>query len=186
MAKKVKKVAVPKAGRKKKKSKLALQFIFIIIVFIIMSLLFLPTTFVVFFGMMPTWALFSMDGSKNKLKTVAVGAMNLAGCTYVLTDLWVTSHTLPYAISLLLKPSSMIAIYLMAMAGFVLQRVILGVVSSMMLQQARAKIKIILRRQDELKAKWGPEVTGTIPLDMDGFPLKDVPDQPAVASTPAA
>ena len=46
MAKKVKKVAVPKAGRKKKKSKLALQFIFIIIVFIIMSLLFYRYSYV--------------------------------------------------------------------------------------------------------------------------------------------
>lgn len=172
MAKAKKPVKAPVKKRSKGKKPMNIQIVFLMFMFFVASLLFLPTTFILFFGMMPTWALFATDRTKGRLKTLSVGLINFAGCAYVLMQLWTKEHTIDYALKLMLSPDSIIIMFLAAMAGYVIYATLRGLVSSIILQQTQSRLEKIIKDQDELEKRWGFEVTGKVALDIYGFPVE--------------
>lgn len=184
MAKKVakktnKKVAAKPAQKgkavkkgKKRSSAMGVRITFLLLLFFLASLLYLPTTIVFFFGMMPTWALYATDTGKSKMKTLAVGLLNFSGCSYVLMQLWTNSHTLDYAMNLMLKPESLIVMYVSAGAGYLIQSTISKVVASIVLEQTKSKAARIAKKQELLEQRWGYEVSGKVALDAYGFPIE--------------
>jgi len=49
--------------------------------------------------------------------------------------------------------------------------VMTGLVTSMAVQKAKGRMASIAKKRDELEQRWGEEVSGTIPLDEEGFPF---------------
>ena len=158
---------------KKKNSSMNAKVMFLLFLFFIASVLFLPTTFVFFFGMFPTWALFVSDKSPSKLKSLAIGVMNFAGVMYVLLSLWTKENTIEFAVKLVLNPESIIVMYTAAAVGYLIQSTVSAMTRNIVMQQTHAKLKEILKTEEELEKRWGYEVTGKVALDSDGFPVED-------------
>lgn len=138
---------------------------------LIVSAVFLPTAVLVFVSLMPMFVAFFVDQTRRKLKTVTVGAMNMAGCMPFLMELWTTDHTLEKAFAIIFDPMAIIVIYAAAGVGYLIDWTMTSLVASMVYQHALSRKKAIEERQTQLVERWGAEVNGTVPLDQDGFPL---------------
>lgn len=161
------------AQKKKKGSGMSVRLFLVLI--IILSAVFLPTAIFLFVGLMPSFVAFFVDRSRKKRKCVTVGAMNLAGCMPFLLELWTTDHTFARAMDLLLDPAAITLIYSAAGIGYFLDWFIAMVVSGYMYQRGVARAKSIKKYQEELVERWGIEVTNTVPLDPEGFPIEQKP-----------
>lgn len=144
-------------------------------VFLIASLLlavvFLPTTFLLCIGMLPTPMAALIDRSRQKTKVMAVGSMNLAGCSPFLIELWRNGNDFEKAFDIVTDPKAIIVMYAAAAIGYMINWAMTGIVSSLLYEKGRARQKAILEQQEELRQRWGEKVTGKIPLDEYGFPV---------------
>ncbi|MCC6597249.1 MAG: hypothetical protein IT559_00470 [Alphaproteobacteria bacterium] len=169
MAKKTEK----KEAKKKKRSGAKFKVQIFLIGFLLLSAVFLPTAVLLFISLMPMFAAFFIDTTKKKLKTVTVGAMNMAGCMPFLMELWTSDHTLEKSLDIILDPMAIIVVYAAAGVGYLIDWTLTSLVASMAYQRAISRKKAIEERQAALIERWGLEVNGTIPLDAEGFPLSD-------------
>lgn len=149
------------------------------VVLCLMSAVFVASTFLLFIGMLPTLVSFYVDRTKQKSRVVTVGALNLAGCTPFLYELWGAGHTLDYSIYLITSPQTIVVVYAAAGVGYLLDWALSGIVSSILHQKGVTRHKQIQKRKKDLIERWGPEVTGEYPLDQDGFPLHPIEDLPS-------
>ncbi len=155
-----------KSRKKSKKNKGS----FYLVMLAIAGLVFLPTSTLLFIGMLPTIvAVFATRG--KKAKTITIGAMNLAGCSPFLLELWSRQHTLETSLEIIVDPWVIIVMYSAAGVGYVLDWGTEGIVANFMLHNATLRKKQIEKIQQELIDRWGIKVTGRIPLDSSGFPL---------------
>ncbi len=159
--------AAVRKRKKKKGGNLSLLGLFALVA----AIVFMPTTIVLFFGMLPTIVAALIDRTGKGTKAITVGAMNLAGCTLFLLDLWTGGHTTDRALMLISDPRTIITIYSAAGAGYMIDWMMGGVVTTIMIHRSTARIKEIKKRQSDLAARWGREVTGELELDAAGFPL---------------
>lgn len=145
----------------------------ILLVFALLTMvIFMPTTILLLFGMLPTVVAAVVD-RKGGTRAITVGSMNLAGCIPFLLDLWTSGHTAANAVSLITNPSTIVVMYAAAAIGYMIDWALSGIIATIMIQRTTARLEAIRKRQDELIERWGPEVTGDIPVDPDGFPLDD-------------
>jgi hypothetical protein len=166
-----KKKQTPK--KKNKKAGAGGKIQIMLIFFIILSAVFLPTAFVMFIGLLPMFVAFFVDRSRKKYKAVTVGAMNLAGCMPFLLELWTTDHTLDRAFSIILNPMAIIVIYAAAVVGYIIDWLLGIMVASFLYDRGVSRKAAIEKRQQDLIERWGKEVTGSLPLDEQGFPIGD-------------
>lgn len=150
----------------------------LLIVVLLASILFMPTTILVIFGMLPTIVAALVD-RKGGARAITVGSINLCGCMPFLLDLWTKSHTTDYAVSLITDPRTIIVMYSAAGIGYMIDWALSGIVATIMIQRSSGRLKAIRTRQDEMVERWGREVTGEMVLDSEGFPL----DEAATADT---
>lgn len=136
------------------------------------AVIFMPTTIVLLMGMIPTIVAAVIDRTGRGIKAITVGAMNLAGCTPFLIDLWTKGHTPDIAVTIISDPRSMSVIYAAAGAGYMISWAMSGIVGTIMVQRGGGRIKDIVTHRATLVERWGREVTGEIPLDAYGFPLE--------------
>lgn len=161
-----------KTKKKTKKSGGSMYKLHLLLAVLLMaSIVFLPSAAILFIGMMPFFVAFFVDRSKKKTKAITVGAMNIAGCTPFLLELWTTEHTMERALSIILDPMAIIVIYSAAGIGYVIDWAVTILVANILYQRGMARRNAIEKRQTELIERWGEEVTGKIPLDHEGFPL---------------
>lgn len=140
---------------------------------LLMAAVFLPTTFLLMVGMIPTpFALF-VDRTKGKSKVITVGTMNLAGCSPFLFELWTIDHSFPKSFEIVTDPYAIIVMWSAALVGYVVNWAMTGIVSVSLYQRGLARQKSIAKRQQELVERWGKEVSGDIPLDQFGFPVAE-------------
>lgn len=168
------------ARRKKKKIGAKGQLLGIVGLFT--AIVFMPTTIVLLMGMMPTIVAAVIDRTGKGTKALTVGAMNIAGCTPFLIDLWTKGHTPEMAVTIISDPRTMIVIFSAAGIGYLISWAMSGIVGTIMIQRGGGRLKDIKKRQASLIERWGREVTGDIPLDPYGFPL-DVPEVGKAAVT---
>lgn len=140
------------------------------------AVVFMPTTIVLLLGMIPTVVATVIDRTGQGTKALTVGAMNLAGCSPFLIDLWTKGHTSENAVTIISDPRTMVVIYAAAGIGYLISWAMAGIVGTIMVQRGGVRLKEIQKRQSELVERWGREVTGEIALDPYGFPL-EAPDQ---------
>jgi hypothetical protein len=157
----------------KKKTKMSGTFMVMSVMSILLALVFLPTTLFLILAMLPTIVAAVVDRTKKGTKTITVGAMNLAGCTPFLIDLWTRSHTTEMAMTILTNPQTMIVVYCAAGIGYLIDWAVTGIVASIMVQRGEARLKDIKKRKENLEDRWGREVSGAVPLDNYGFPIHD-------------
>lgn len=140
---------------------------------LLMAIVFLPTSVMLFIGMLPTMACSLMDRSKGKMRTLSIGAMNLAGCMPFLLELWLKGHSMENAIAHITQPKTIIVMYFAAAIGYVIEWGMAGIIASMVGQRAKARLRDIEKEQKKLVERWGPEVSGHIQLDEEGFPVEN-------------
>lgn len=128
-------------------------------------------------GMIPTLVAAIVDKSPSRTKTMTVGAMNFAGCMPFMLEVWKQGGSLDTAITYILEPRTIVVMYFSALMGYLISWAVTGIVSSVMVQRGKSRMIAIRDHQKELAERWGPEVTGNIPLDQYGFPIESaMPD----------
>lgn len=138
-------------------------------------LAFLPTTIILFIGLLPTFAAVLIDPTPDRIKALSICAMNVAGLTPFLLELWTSgqAQSVVKALEIIAVPENVITIYVCAAAGYIIFYTVSGLVSTLMLERGRARLKEVEEKLVDLERQWGREVTGVVPLDKDGFPLED-------------
>jgi hypothetical protein len=163
-AEKADKAANPKAAGKRNAT------IFMVGI-IVMAAVFLPSSILLAVGMMPTFTVLFVDPYRARTKVVTVGALNLAGCVPFLLELWKDGHSIDKALGIIADPKAIIVMYSAAAIGYLVDWSMSGVVAAILYQRGQARQEAIRKRQEELVARWGMEVTGQVPLDQYGFPI---------------
>lgn len=135
------------------------------------SIAILPTTILLFFGMLPSIIARFIDRSKLKTQTLTIAFLNFAAVFPFWFELIHGEHVLRRALDILIDPLHIVIMYGGALMGYLIDWGLSGIVSSMMIQKGQGRLKQIRKTQKELVDRWGIEVSGTIPLDANGFPI---------------
>ncbi len=138
-------------------------------------LAFLPTTILLGIGLLPTFAALLMDPTPDRIKTLSVAAMNIAGLTPFLLELWTSgrAQSVAESFSIIAQPANVITIYAAAAAGYIIFYTISNLVSTFMLERGKARLRDVESKMVDLERKWGREVTGAVPIDGSGFPIDE-------------
>lgn len=136
------------------------------------AFVFMPTTVMMCIAMLPTGAAWLSDRIRGETRALTVGAMNMAGTTPFLLDLWSSGHNLDSALDIITEPRTIIVIYSAAGVGWIIDWAVSGIVATVLQQGGVRRMKDIKERQAALVERWGPEVTGDLPLDAYGFPVE--------------
>ncbi len=137
---------------------------------VVTAIVFLPSTILLFTGMLPTVVAFLIDKSRLKLKFLTVGCVNLAFCFPYWLDLVTGAHTVEKALEII-TPKSLIRMYFGALMGYALEWIC--VVSTVYFTRQRNKVmlKKLKKDKERMVEKWGEEVTGKVAFDSNGLPL---------------
>jgi hypothetical protein len=145
--------------------------------FMITAVLFIPTTIVLFVGLMPSIAARFIDKSKLRLKALTVGFMNFAGVFPFWYKMVEDGHSVEAAFEVISEPSSIVIMYTAAIVGYLIEWGVKGLVANISVQRGQKRVKDIEDLHAQMIERWGQEVTGQIPLDVYGFPLAQVPEK---------
>lgn len=166
-------------AKKKPRKKLSWQATVFLVMSLLLAIVFLPTTILLSIGMLPAIVCALVDKTRGMVRTMSVGAMNLAGCIPFVIELWTNGHTFEVAIEYIVQPRTIIVMYFSAAMGYLIDWAMTGIVCSVMVEKARGRIRDIEKQHNALTERWGEEVNGRIPLDPEGFPLEpQVPPEP--------
>lgn len=154
-----------KEKKKKKKSgsdpnKLSARARIFLIALILLGLIFLPTSMLLFVGMMPSIvAVFiSLRGKGARASTVS--AMNIAGCIPYIFKLWSSGNDFDASFDIITDSQAVMVMYTAAAFGYMIDWVVTGLVSSYLYQKGMNRMKVIKKRQQILIEQWGREVAG--------------------------
>lgn len=166
-----------KKNKNKKKSKISFRWIFISIFSVAFMIMFLPTTFLLAVGLLPTFVAIVVDREPGKNKSLTIGAMNFAGCFPYLVGLWTESNSMDLAIGYLAKPETVIIMYSAAAVGYLINWAVTMGVSSILVQKSLLRIKKIGEEKTALEERWGKKVNGQYDLDESGFIIQKPSDE---------
>lgn len=125
------------------------------------GLMIVPTAIVLMFALLPSAVAFIMERSKGWYGGVCVGALNLAGASPYLVDLWFDGHTIEAAFAILTDVFAILIIYGCAAFGWAIYSATPSLVSAYMTMTAGRRITALKTQQKELILKWGPDVEST-------------------------
>lgn len=165
----------------KKKKALGWKGQIFFIVLIIAGVLFSAMSVILAVGMIPTCVAAIVDRTEWRLRAITVGMMNFAGCAPFMIEVFGKGNNLETAMGYIMEPKTIVIIYAAAAMGYLIDWSMSQIVSSIMVQKARGRIKDIRKKQETLAERWGEEVTGKIPLDEYGFPIKETKENAAEA-----
>ncbi len=151
-------------GTKKRKGGKA-RFVFMMIVFGLSVPVLMPTYTLLLLGMLPTLVALITDTDRNKSSAAAIGAMNCAGVTPFVIDLWMKGQTMDNVFTILRDPSSWLVMLGAAGVGQLIVFAVPQALASLALARAEARLKIMKQNLEQLKTTWGPDVATTKPLD---------------------
>lgn len=155
---------------KRKRRKVGWKGQILLIVSLLVCILFSALAIILAIGMIPTIVAAIVDRTEGKMRAVTVGAINFAGCTPFMIEVFKKGNTMDVAIAYIVQPRTIVVMYFAAAMGYLIDWAMTGIVSSIMVQKTKRRLKDIEKTKKELIERWGPEVTGTIPLDEYGFP----------------
>jgi len=148
------------AQEEEKRGKMPLGVKFALLCVAAASLYFFPTT-VLFCGcMVPTFVAAIVDNNAQRTAWITVGCMNFAGTVPAWFHLWEKGHRIDHAFDLMLQGSTFLVAYGAAAAGWIIYHNITPFVAGIIMMRTEKRLKDIEKRQKELIAKWGQEVTG--------------------------
>ena len=123
-----------------------------------LSLLIIPTVIVLAVALVPTGVAFIMERGKGYYGGLTVGAMNLAGTSPYLADLWTQGHTVSVALGIITNVFAWLMFYGAALFGWAIYSTTPSAVSAFMTMTAGNRIAGMRAQQKELVQKWGPDV----------------------------
>lgn len=132
---------------------------------------FLPVAVIFIVGMVPSIVAFFVDSTREKTRAFTVGLLNFVTCFPFMLDVAMKTQTLSSAYVVLMDPLNIVIMFTGAVAGYFLDWTMAGISNVIMTAHAKNRLEAIDKRQAELKRRFGPEVAGDMPLDVDGFPL---------------
>ncbi len=118
----------------------------------------IPTVIVLCFWLLPSFVAFLMERRKGWYGGACVGALNLAGASPYLTDLWFHNHTVEGAFDILSNIWALLVVYGCAAIGWAVYITTPSIVSAFMAMTADRRITVLKDQQKELVLKWGPDV----------------------------
>jgi hypothetical protein len=152
---------------------------FLIIALLLLGVMFSSIAIVLMIGMIPTIVSMIVDATKGKTRTITVGCVNFAGCTPFLVEMIKKGNNIETAVNYILEPRTIVVMYMAAAMGYLIDWALTGIVSSIMVQKAKRRLKDIETEKKGLVERWGMEVTGAMALDEYGFPLEAQPAKAA-------
>lgn len=166
-------------NKKQKSNKITLSIRFILIAFllVVVSFLFWESASLFWVGMLPTGVAWIIDRSKQKSKTLTVGAMNFAGCFPYLMGIWTAFDPAVLSARYLGDPLTIIIIYGAAFVGYVINYASVSAFSSYAAGRAKAQVSRIDKERKALEKRWGKKVNGQMALDGKGFPTEEAKKQ---------
>ncbi|MER2519541.1 MAG: hypothetical protein ABTQ34_02505 [Bdellovibrionales bacterium] len=130
------------------------------------SLFFVFPTFVLMaIGLIPTLVAIFTDTDREKYSATAVGAMNVAGLTPFVVELWTKGQTLGHVFEILKDANNWLVILGSAAIGQLLLFVVPQITASMTSAHYDIRLKTLKANLEELKNTWGPDVATTKPLE---------------------
>ncbi|MFA5593602.1 MAG: hypothetical protein WC989_09865 [Micavibrio sp.] len=141
----------------------------LLIATIMAGFVFSATAIIFAIGMIPTIVAAIVDRTEGRLRAMTIGAMNFAGCMPFAIEVFTKGNSIDIAINYIVQPRTIVVMYFAAAMGYLIDWAMTGIVSSIMIQRGRKRLKDIEKSKVEMTERWGPEVTGTIPLDEYGF-----------------
>ncbi len=164
-------------AKKSKKKSFGWRGQIVFIVLIIAGIMFSSISAILAVGMIPTLVAAVVDRTEWRLRTATIGVVNFAGCVPFMIEVFKKGNSLETAMSYIMQPQTIVVMYAAAAIGYVIDWAMGGIVSSLMVQKAKGRIKDLRKRQEALSVRWGQEVTGNVPLDEYGFAIKDVKEK---------
>ena len=79
--------------------------------------------------------------------------------------LWTEQNTISGVLELVSEPSALMVMYSSAAVGWMLNLIMVPIMSAFLAVQHEAKIRSIARRQDDLIKEWGSVVKGQVTLE---------------------
>lgn len=165
-------MAKKKKKKAKKKKGLGFKGFFLALCAAVMAIMFLPTTFLLAFGMLPTLVALGIDRDPGKNKSVTIGAMNFAGCFPYLVGIWSQGNPMDAAMSYLANPVTVVIMYGAAAIGYLINWFVTLGVASILAKRSEMRIKRIEEEKKALEERWGTKVNGNYILDDFGFPIQ--------------
>lgn len=151
-----------------------------------LAIVFLPTTIVLAFGLIPTLVAILIDRSKERTAGMTVGMMNFAGCMPFLMELWSGEGTLQDAYDILLDPTTLLMVYGGAAVGWVIYFNVPPIVSMYLVRRYENRVREIKRRMDMLEEIWGGEVKNKVVDDEDDEEIQEAMEAPPQPETEKA
>lgn len=149
-----------KKKKKAEKKKKQFQMQMFLAGLMLMSVVFLPTAFLLGVGMLPFVVAYFTDKSEKKTKAITVGAMNLAACILFLMEMWTTDHSLEKAFAIVFNVVPLVVMYAGAAVGYLIDWAMTTIVANILHQRGVSRMKSIEKRQAELVERWGRDVAG--------------------------
>jgi hypothetical protein len=122
------------------------------------ALILLPTTLVVFVGMLPTLAAAIGDRRPGGLAALTVGSLNACGVLPAAMDAWSRGHDFPSAVAVLAGPQTWLVMLAAAAAGWLIHLIVPAGFAQWIAMRNEAEIRRMTARQEALRAEWGPAV----------------------------
>src|SRR5688572_21506567 len=122
------------------------------------ALMIIPTVIVLAVALVPTGVAFIMERGKGYYGGLTVGAMNLAGASPYLADLWTQGHTVEAALGIITNVFAWLVFYGAALFGWAIYSSTPAAVSAFMTMTSGHRITAMRAQQRELVQKWGPDV----------------------------
>jgi hypothetical protein len=132
----------------------------------------LPTTVIIFIGMLPTIVVRLADRTAEKSRVLTIGFMNFAGCFPIWFQMLQAGHKFDIALTYIANPFNIVIMYGAALVGYIIEWGLSGLVAGIMVQRGHKRLEDIKKAQGEIIERWGREVSGEIPLDIYGFPIE--------------
>jgi hypothetical protein len=127
-----------------------------------------PTLILFLIGMAPTLVALFTDSDRQKSSAAAVGAMNAAGVTPFIIDLWVKGQTMENVFQILSNSTDLLIILGAAAIGQLIIFAVPQAVALLSFARADARLKIMRHNLESLRDSWGPDVGTTKPIDKIG------------------
>ena len=126
---------------------------------------FFPTILLLLIGMAPSIVAYIVDKRPRKVTARSIGYLNFAGCLYYALKLWTEQNTISGVLELVSEPSALMIMYSSAAVGWMLNFVMVPIMSAFLAVRHEAKIRSISKRQDDLIKEWGSVVKGRVTLE---------------------
>ncbi len=118
----------------------------------------LPTMIVFGFGMIPSLAAYIVDRSEEKYATFCVSSMNFCGVFPYLLELWLNTHTIYAATTILANVFALVVMLGAAAGGWLIYTTVPPFISSFLSVIAQQRVNALRSTQKSLIEEWGQAV----------------------------